>query len=213
MVDDARQAEVEHLHVAVGPDHDVLGLDVAMDDAGRVRGGERARDLAADVDASSASGLRAPRCIERSVRPSMSSCTMKCSPAGVSPTSWMVTMLGWLSAEAARASRRKRCDDRRLLGVRVAHHLDRDRPVQPRVERAEHLAHAAAADAPIDAVVPEAGRCHQVRWAWQRPRALYIHDCRFGAPFLAYSEQHHSEIQTGDQEIRRSGAWITRIGR
>ena len=50
VVDDPRQPEVEHLHVAVGADHDVLGLDVPVDDAGGVRGGERARHLPADVD-------------------------------------------------------------------------------------------------------------------------------------------------------------------
>ena len=50
MIDDPRQAEVEHLHVAVGPDHDVLRLDVAVHDAGGMRGAERPRHLAADVD-------------------------------------------------------------------------------------------------------------------------------------------------------------------
>src|SRR5947209_5986954 len=39
------EAEVEHLHVAVGPEHDVLRLDVTMDDPGGVRRRERARRL------------------------------------------------------------------------------------------------------------------------------------------------------------------------
>ena len=106
--------------------------------------------------------LRASSISARSVRPSMSSCTMKSSPAGVSPTSWMVTMLGWLRAEAARASRRKRWTMAACSRPRVAHQLDRDRPVQPGVEGAKDLAHAAAADARIDSVVPESGRCHPV---------------------------------------------------
>ena len=46
----ARQAEVEQLHVAVGPHHDVVGLDVAMDDPGDVRDRQRLGDLARDVD-------------------------------------------------------------------------------------------------------------------------------------------------------------------
>ena len=36
-----RQAEVEHLDEAVGPHHHILGLDVAMDQTGGVRGVER----------------------------------------------------------------------------------------------------------------------------------------------------------------------------
>ena len=42
---------------------------------------------------------------------------------------------------------------------------------------AKHLAHAAAADASVDAVVPERGRSHPVRGMGpQRPRALYIQE-------------------------------------
>ena len=46
----ARQAEVEQLHVSVGPDDDVLGLDVAVDDPGGMRDSERFRDLPANLD-------------------------------------------------------------------------------------------------------------------------------------------------------------------
>ena len=45
--DEARQTEVEELHVTVGAHHDVLGLDVAMDDPGCVRDGQRPRELGA----------------------------------------------------------------------------------------------------------------------------------------------------------------------
>ncbi len=37
--------KVEHFHVSVPPEHDVLRLDVAMDNAGFVSGGERIRHL------------------------------------------------------------------------------------------------------------------------------------------------------------------------
>ena len=38
------QAEVEHLHRAVGPDHHIGGFEIAMDDAARVRGREGVGD-------------------------------------------------------------------------------------------------------------------------------------------------------------------------
>ena len=44
------QSEIEHLHVAGPADEDVARLDVPVDDAARVRGGERSRDRRADVD-------------------------------------------------------------------------------------------------------------------------------------------------------------------
>ncbi len=42
---DPRQSEVEHLGVVLCVEHDVLGLEVAMHDADRVRRGDRPRDL------------------------------------------------------------------------------------------------------------------------------------------------------------------------
>ena len=45
-----RNPEVEHFHVPVRPQHDVLRLDVAVDNAGFVGGGERTRHLDRDVD-------------------------------------------------------------------------------------------------------------------------------------------------------------------
>ena len=44
-----RQAEVEQLDVAVGPDHHVVRLDVAMDDLRRVRDREGFGDLPRDA--------------------------------------------------------------------------------------------------------------------------------------------------------------------
>ena len=67
MVDDAREPEVEHLHVAVAPDHDVLGLDVPMDDAGRMRGGQRPRHLPS-VSTVVASGCAVSMRVRRSCR-------------------------------------------------------------------------------------------------------------------------------------------------
>jgi hypothetical protein len=43
-----RETEVEHLHDPARRDHDVRGLQVAMDDAALVRDFERLRDLLRD---------------------------------------------------------------------------------------------------------------------------------------------------------------------
>src|SRR4029077_7032418 len=42
--------EIEHFHVAVRPEHDVLRLDIAMDNACFVGGGERTRHLDREVN-------------------------------------------------------------------------------------------------------------------------------------------------------------------
>ena len=47
-VTEARDAEVEHLQSPVAREEDVRGLDVAMDDRLRVRGGEHVEELVTD---------------------------------------------------------------------------------------------------------------------------------------------------------------------
>src|ERR1700760_2805385 len=44
------QAEVEHLYIAIGPDHDVFWLYVAVDNLLLVSGRQRARYLTANLD-------------------------------------------------------------------------------------------------------------------------------------------------------------------
>ena len=66
----ARDAEIDELQPAVGLEHDVLGLDVAMDDAGAMQRRHRLRELERDVEpaASVICGRRTRRC--SSVSPS-----------------------------------------------------------------------------------------------------------------------------------------------
>ena len=80
------------------------------------------------------------------------------SPAGVSPTSWMVTMFGWLSADAARASRRKRWTGVGSVAGAARMTLSATGRLSRVSNAAKHLAHAATADASVDAVVPERSR-------------------------------------------------------
>ena len=44
------QPEVQNLRIPIAPEHDVLGFDVTMYDAGFVRGGEPAGHLTGDID-------------------------------------------------------------------------------------------------------------------------------------------------------------------
>src|SRR5262249_26798643 len=52
-------------------------------------------------------------------------------------------------------------DGRRFIPARLAHQLDRDGAIQPRVEGAEDLAHAAVADGLVDSVMSDRGRYHE----------------------------------------------------
>jgi hypothetical protein len=45
-----RESEVENLRTAVVRDHDVIGLEIAMDDAGGMRGGQSVGNLRGEVD-------------------------------------------------------------------------------------------------------------------------------------------------------------------
>ena len=43
------EPEIKHLHIAIGPHHDVFRFDVAMNDSGFVSGGKSVGDLDGDV--------------------------------------------------------------------------------------------------------------------------------------------------------------------
>ena len=96
------EAEVQHLGMSAWRHDDVLRLDVAVDDAALVRLVERIGDLHAE--GGDLPRLEAPRrSSDESVSPSTYSITRK-SMSSWLPTSKSVQMLGWLSAETARAS-------------------------------------------------------------------------------------------------------------
>ena len=88
--------------------------------------------------------------------PSTCSMTMKRWPSA-SPTSWMVQMCGWFSADAARASVRMRCGG--IIGL--VQDFYRDRALELRVVGLPHLAHPAAAQARLHIVRAEAGAGRQ----------------------------------------------------
>ena len=101
-----RETEIQYFDAALVGNHDVGGLQVAMDDAFFVCGGERVGQGAGDLD--DLLDGKAARGIRRSSDcPSTSSMVRKWTPSD-SSTEKMVTMCGWLSAAMARASRWKR---------------------------------------------------------------------------------------------------------
>ena len=72
-----RDAEIEDLDPAVPGDEQVLRLDVAVDDAALVRGGQAARDLDRRTRRPGRTATDGPASSARSVSPSSSSVTMK----------------------------------------------------------------------------------------------------------------------------------------
>ena len=125
-----------------------------MDDAALVRGGEAVGDLRADVEDLAAPAADRSLISVRRSRPSMYSITMYGVPSAA-PTSWMVTMFGWFSAEAERASCVKRVSVSRSPARRSGQELDRHFAAQLRIAGDVHLAHSAGADGAEDFVVTE----------------------------------------------------------
>ncbi len=153
-IHEARQAEIEHLHVAVGAHHDVLGLHVAMHDAGRVRRRERPRHLPPNLD--DRAGGRA-LLDERAQRASFDQLLDDEVPA-------VRRLADIVDGDDVRVVQRRggagfaqKPLDGARLDAGVEHHLDRHSPVEPGVVRPVHLAHTALTEAVVQAIV--AKRC------------------------------------------------------
>ena len=109
LVHEARDAEVDDLDgvaaLAALHEHDVVGLDVEVDDALLVRGAQRLRDLAQDGDrARRLDARRLAQHARRATAPSRYSMTKKTRPSASSPKSVTSQMYALPTFEAARAS-------------------------------------------------------------------------------------------------------------
>ena len=148
----AGQAEIEHLDVPIAPDHDVLGLDVPMHDPVRVCGGERAGDLAADVDdgVERQAGLCAQA---RAKRLAVDQFLHHVVPAIVCLPDFVDRDDVGMVERGRRTRLAQEPFDGRNRFAALPQHLQGDRAVERRVERAIHLAHAAASEQPVNPVL------------------------------------------------------------
>ena len=149
-----REAEVEQLRARLRQHH-VAGLQIAMDDASAMRRVERRRHL--NRDRQGLSGRQ--RALRQSVPQRFSVEQFHDEERGavvladvVKRTDVRVGQLGDRACFAVESLAKLR-----IGGERVGQDFDRDRPVEPRIPRFEHLAHAARAERSEDLVRAEAG--------------------------------------------------------
>ena len=148
-----RQAEVEQLHVAVGPEHHVFGFDVAMDNAPGVRSGERTCKLDGNVQSV---GDR-----QRSVRQALSQRVafdeLGDDEGHVVEHAEVVDHQDGGMVERGDGARLgvEPPQAIRVVGDRQRRQLQRDGTLEPGVVCPVHLAHAAGADARVDAIAAD----------------------------------------------------------
>ena len=144
------------LILPVGGDQEVGRLDVAVHDAGPVRGADRVAGLGEQVadrigvERLAAAQQRRQRLpvdeLHHQERAGHAGAVGDARAAWDSPTSKTAAMPGCWSDAACRASVSNRERNVGVVGVLVLEQLDRDRAVERGVGAAPHLAHAAGGD-------------------------------------------------------------------
>ena len=150
---DACQAEVEHLHVAVGAHHHVVGLDVAMDDLLRVCHGQRLGHLAREVARLVDGGALANHLAQRAALHQLHD-----DEAARGGLARLVNGddVGVVQGRDGQRLTDKTVDGLRFLVQPRRHQFHGDVAPQPLVVGQIHLAHAAAADERPHEIVAEA---------------------------------------------------------
>ena len=148
-----RETEVENLRVPLRRHDDVVGLDVAVDDALGMRVGERVGDLDAEIDR--AARVQRAAADERPERLARHVLEREKQLAGVLAD--FVERCDVRMRERGRRARfaHEALAPRRVVGDSGGQHFDRDGTAEARVARAVHVAHAARADAVQNLVLPE----------------------------------------------------------
>ena len=160
----SREPEVEQPRARPGQHH-VAGLQIAMHDAGAVRGGERLGDLTADLERlldrqrPPRQALRQRLAFEELHDQEQSAADFDRQLADVIQR----TDVRVLEPRDAAGFALESLAANRIAGERRRHDLDRDRAIETRVGGAIHLSHAALADQAEHFVgsKPSAGRQHR----------------------------------------------------
>ena len=151
---DAGEAEVEHLEPTIGAAHDVLRLEVAMGDAGRMRAGDRLRELSRrrqDLGAGRAHAARhllAQRAAFDELRGDVGFAVDLVERVDGADAG-MGQRPGGARFSAQAIALRRIADQARWQ------RLERDGPAEPGVDRPVHATHAAAADLADNPVRPD----------------------------------------------------------
>jgi hypothetical protein len=152
----ARKAEVEHLDVAIGPHHDVVRLQVAVDDAAPMGRGERRQDLTRDA--------KAARQWQRALQ------ALPQRRAGDQLHDQIVVADVVQRADVRMIQRgdRPRLVHEPLAGGDVVddaarQHLDRHGAIEPGIAGFVHLAHPAGADPGLDDIGAQHGAARERR--------------------------------------------------
>ena len=153
-VDRLGQTEVEDLDLVVARDHHVLGLEIAMDDAARVRGRNPPGDLQRVGD-------RAPRRQRAAVRGGRAASRRRTSSVttnAVPPSRPNSKIDEDVRMREPGDAHRLALEPRQRAGIRwraaAGEDLDGDLAIEPRIARAVDLAHAAGAERGEDLVGP-----------------------------------------------------------
>ena len=156
----ARDAEVRHLHVALGVDEHVVRLDVAVDDAVAVREAKRREDLArvVDRDGHRRGPAREDQLLQRAAVEVLHRDVVRALglAAVVDRDDVRVRQAGGVLRLAAEA-----LDELLVARVTVVEDLDRDVPAELLVLGEVHVGHPAGAELPHDPVAPVEERVDQ----------------------------------------------------
>ena len=166
--------EVEHLHVAVGPQHQVVGLDVAMHDRCGMSRRKRRRRLYRDVEDFAQ--------VQRAARDPLAQ--RLALDELRDEESRAVVIAGFMDGEDVRMVEgrggarfmQEAAHPLRIAGKLGAQHFQRDRPAEGRIDGLVNLSHAAAAQQVLDLIAADG--CTRLQCHRRETLSRFRHRCR-----------------------------------
>ena len=154
-----RDAEVEHLDVAVGPQHQVVGLDVAMHDRRGVGRGQRRRGLDADVEDLAKRQRSALETLTNGFALDEFRDEESC---GVVIADLVDRQdVGMIERRCGTSFVKKTAEAFRIATELTAQDFERHQPSERGIQRLVNLAHAAAAQQALNLIAADGGPCTQ----------------------------------------------------